>query len=156
MMTEVFDSWSAYDYPVLVAIARRAEQSIAYMDVMTDNILDEVSTSPDDRYKFERAIVRLDKNGYIEALSVAWGQPYPMRVLGITERGLRAAGAWPNPENVVKAILERLEQRANELAISAPEKSAGLKNAVGFLAGAGREVLVNVVTGVVSRLAGLP
>ena len=112
-MDSVFDSWSAFEYPLLVAIAKRAEQSDAYMQVMSDNVLEEVVTSDkaDERYKFERALVRLSQNDYINAQHPMWGKPYPMRITGITERGLRAVGAWPSPDSVVDALLQQLEER---------------------------------------------
>jgi len=141
---------------MLVAIARRAEQSIAFMQLPTDNILDEVAPSADDRYKFERALVRLEKGRYIECFQGSWGKPYPQAVMSISERGLRAAGAWPNPSSVVDAVLQRLEEQANAIAISQPEKSSKLKEAVVFFATAGREVLANVLSSVASKAAGLP
>jgi|ERR1700694_26048 len=157
-LSEVVDDWSLYEYPILVAIAKRAEQSNEFLQVTSDNILDEVVTSAmaDKRYKYERALVRLTKHGYIESLSGSWGKPYPMAIHGITERGLRAVGVWPSPDSVVDTLLQRLEEQANNIAISQPEKSKKLKEVVGFLAGAGREVLVNVVTGGIKQLTGLP
>jgi hypothetical protein len=153
----VIDSWSAYEYPLLVAIAKRAEQSDGYMQLLSDEILEEV-VQPDaeDRYKFERALVRLGQTGYIKVINVMWGKPYPMHLTGITERGLRAVGAWPSPDSVVDTLLRRLEEQANNMAVSQPEKSKKLKEVVGFLAGAGREVLVNVVTGGIKQMTGLP
>jgi hypothetical protein len=157
-MDSVVDSWSAYEYPVLVAIAKRAELATADMMLPSDNVLDEVVTSAqaDQRYKFERALTRLDENGYIRAVPLAFGQNYPSSILGITERGLRTVGAWPSPDNVVTALLQRLEEQANAMATSKPEESKRLKEVVGFFAGAGREVLVNVITGVFKQATGLP
>jgi len=157
MTDQVRDSWSHYDYPVLKAIARRAEDSDAYMQFMSDNLLDEM-VSPDrvdERFKFERALVRLTKGGYIESLSPMWGKPYPMHVTGITERGLRAVGAWPSPDSVVDDLLGRLEEQANKIEVSQPEKSKRLKEVVGFLATGAREVFVSVVGDVAVKAAGL-
>jgi hypothetical protein len=155
-MNEVFDSWSAYEYPTLVAIARRAENAREYMQVPSDNLLEELTASSDDRYKFERGLVRLEKHGYIRASEDLWGKPYPRQITGITERGLRAVGAWPNPSSVVDAVLQRLEEQANAIAVSQPEKSTRLKEVVRFFTTAGRDVLVNVISGVASKAAGLP
>lgn len=152
------DDWSNYELPVLQAIARRAEQSHEFLQVTSDNILDEIVTSDmaDQRYKFERALVRLTKFGYIDSLSGSWGKPYPMAIHGITERGLRAVGVWPSPDSIVDTLLQQLEKQANDIAVSQPEKSKKLKEVVGFLAGAGREVLVNVITGEIKQMTGLP
>jgi hypothetical protein len=157
-LSEVVDDWSNYEYPLLVAIAKRAEQSQEFMSVSSDNILDEVVTSDmaDQRYKFERALVRLTKYGYVESLSGSWGKPYPMAIHGITERGLRAVGVWPSPDSVVDSLLHQLEKEANDIAVSQPEKSKKLQEVVGFLATGAREVVVSVVTGVAKQWAGLP
>ena len=155
-MAEVFDSWSAYEYPMLVAIARRAELSTADMMLPSDNILDEVASSPGDRYKFERAIVRLSDEAFIKTMPLAFGDSYPRAIMGITGQGLRAVGAWPNPSSVVDALLQRLDEQANAIALSQPENSTRLKEVVTFFATAGREVLVNVISGVATNAAGLP
>jgi hypothetical protein len=155
-MSEVFDSWSAHEYPMLVAIAKRAELATADMTLPSDNLLDELAGGDDDRYKFARAIVRLDAEGFIETAPLSFGDQYPPTVTGITGQGLRAVGAWPNPSSVVDAVLQRLEEQANAIAISQPEKSTRLKEVVSFFTTAGREVLVNVISGVASKAAGLP
>jgi len=157
-LSEVVDDWSLYEYPMLVAIAMRAEQSHEFLQVTSDTVLDEVVTSAmaDKRYKYERALVRLTKHGYIESLSGSWGKPYPMAIHGITERGLRAAGVWPSPDSVVDTLLGRLEEQANNMAVSQPEKSKRLQEVVGFFAGAGREVLVNVISSGIKQMTGLP
>jgi len=158
MSPSVVDSWSICEYPLLVAIAKRAEQSDAYLQILSDDLLEEVVPPDklDERYKFERALVRLGQTGYIEVIDVLWGKPYPMHISGVTERGLRAVGAWPSPDSVVDNLLQELEKKANDIAVSQPEKSKKLKEVVGFLAGAGREVLVNVVSGGIKQLTGLP
>src|SRR6202022_2217895 len=102
MSPSVVDSWSICEYPLLVAIAKRAEQSDAYLQILSDDLLEEVVPPDklDERYKFERALVRLGQTGYIEVIDVLWGKPYPMHISGVTERGLRAVGAWPSPDSV--------------------------------------------------------
>ena len=157
MTDEVVDSWSRYEYPLLVTIAKRAEQSHEFLQVTSDNLLDEVVTSEmaDQRYKFERALLRLTKYGYIESLSGSWGKPYPMAIHGITERGLRAVGVWPSPDSVVDSLLQRLEEQADNIAVSQPDKSKRLKETVGFLATGAREIFVNVVSDVAVKAAGL-
>ena len=62
----------------------------------------------------------------------------------------------PSPDSVVDTLLGRLEEQANNMAVSQPEKSKRLKEVVGFFAGAGREVLVNVISSGIKQMTGLP
>ena len=75
---------------MLVAIARRAEQSIAFMSLPSDNILDEVATSADVRYKFERAIVRLASSA--EGRNVVLADAEVVRQLPLGQPPLLAHG----------------------------------------------------------------
>ena len=158
MSSKVVDDWTTYASPMLAAIVNRAENANAYLQLLSDDVLNEVVTSAnaDERYKYERALVRLAESGYIEVINVLWGKPYPMHITGVTERGLRAVGAWPSPDSVVDALLDQLEKQANDIAVSQPEKSKRLTDAVGFLATGARDVLVGVVTGIAKQAAGLP
>jgi hypothetical protein len=66
--------------------------------------------------------------------------PYPVWVTGVTERGRREAGAWPEPGQLADRLLAALEKAAD--AEPEGEKRTALKRALAFLGGAGRDVLV--------------
>lgn len=151
------DSWSKYEYPMLSAIARRAAASTAGFSVRSDEILDEV-VRPDqanERFHFERGLVWLEEGGYITGMTGSWGRPYPQAIMGITPEGRRAIGLWPNKNTVADDLLSRLEERANNIAGSQPEKAKRLKETVSFLATGARDVLVSVVSDVAVKAAGL-
>lgn len=73
---------------------------------------------------------------------------YPVIITRITERALRAVGQWPASDNAADAIIAAF----NEAAEAEPdeEKRSALRRTGTFLAGAGREVLYRVITGVAS------
>jgi hypothetical protein len=76
------------------------------------------------------------------------GLDHPAIITSITERALRAVGQWPASDNAADAIIAAF----NEAAEAEPdeEKRSALRRTGTFLAGAGREVLYRVVTGVAS------
>jgi hypothetical protein len=76
--------------------------------------------------------------------SERWGRPYPIIITKVTERARRAVGQWPASDLATDAILSALSDAA-ELEPD-EEKRSGLRSAVAFLGGAGKEVLYRVIT----------
>jgi hypothetical protein len=75
-------------------------------------------------------------------------------VSGVTERGLRYAGAWPYDatrlaEQIIAALAEAAENEPE------PERRGRLQRAVGGVAGVGRDVFAKVLAAVIARSAGL-
>jgi hypothetical protein len=77
-------------------------------------------------------------------------------VLGITERGLRATGAWPSDDRLLEALLASLEDIAARLdANNEPEKASRVRTAIGWLADGVKSVGVGFLDQFLANLAGL-
>jgi hypothetical protein len=157
-MTEsVLDTWRRYEYPILRAIAEGAIAQVAHWSVRSEEILEQVVPPGQaaERFNCERALVWLEEGRYIVGMTGSWGKPYPQAIMGITAERRRAVGMWPNNDSVTDELLAKLEERANDIAVSQPEKSRRLNEAVGFLPTCARDILVNVVSELVVKAAGV-
>lgn len=82
------------------------------------------------------------------------GQPIVVVMTGLTERGLRAVGAWPAPDADVGALFLEVLERAAEEAVDDGDRSRLRK--VGEQArGLGRDTLANVIAAVIARQTGI-
>lgn len=71
----------------------------------------------------------------------------------ITERGLRATGAWPDDAAVLAdRVVAALDERADSE--PEPETRSRLRAASGALTGVGRDLLVDVMGAVITRATG--
>lgn len=105
----------------------------------------------------QQSLRRLGDTGYITVLtSKAMGRRGPRIVVitGVTEKGLRASGAWPdNAEVLADRILTVLAEGAeNE---PEPEKRSKLKAGLQGVGGMTRDVLVDVVGAALAKSTGL-
>ncbi|HLJ98384.1 MAG TPA: hypothetical protein VKU39_00600 [Streptosporangiaceae bacterium] len=78
--------------------------------------------------------------------------PYPVWINGVTERGRRAAGVWPDPGQLADRLLAALEKAAD--AEPEGEKRSALKRTLAFLGGTGREILVQTTATVLGGQLG--
>jgi hypothetical protein len=81
------------------------------------------------------------------------GEIYLAIATGVTERGRRSTGLWPDGDTAVEQLLSALRQ-AEELTDDPDEKSA-LRKASRQLATVSRSVVAEVIAAVVTRQAGL-
>jgi hypothetical protein len=81
----------------------------------------------------------LKAGGYI--VGVATQMPYPVIITSVTERALRAVGAWPTAEAFVDRLLATLTQLAEEA--PTPEQRSRARRVLDAFGGVGRDVLVN-------------
>jgi hypothetical protein len=81
------------------------------------------------------------------------GEIYLAIASGVTERGRRATGLWPDGDTAVEQLLSALRQ-AEELTDDPDEKTA-LRKASGQLASVSRTVVAEVIAAVVTRQAGI-
>jgi hypothetical protein len=70
-------------------------------------------------------------------------------VTGVTESGLRAAGAWPSPEAAADRLIAALNDKIDGLPEDSPKQNR-LKSVRDGLLGAGRDVLVEVAGAVLT------
>jgi hypothetical protein len=78
---------------------------------------------------------------------------YPIFINRLHERAYRAVGAWPTAEGLAQSITDALDRAADTE--SDPEQKSKLKAVAGWLSGAGRTIVVDVMTRYVERSAGL-
>jgi hypothetical protein len=83
------------------------------------------------------------------------GRPYPTAIKEVTEKGLRTAGAWPNPEDVLSLVADLLNQMARKVETDQPEQAGKLRSAAQFLLGAGKQVGLGLVTQLLAHLSHL-
>lgn len=114
---------------------------------------------PDEQHDAVRhSLRRLGTHGYIETLTAGpgldEGSAQILLIKGVTERALRAVGAWPdNAELLADRILAVLAEGAeNDLE---PEKRSKLKAGLRGFGGMTREVLVEVLGAALAKSTGV-
>lgn len=105
-----------------------------------------------------RSLRRLGKHdGHIETVTTpALGQGVSqiLMIKGVTEKGLRASGAWPNDaELLADRILAVLAERAETE--PEPEKRSKLQTGLKGVGGMTRDVLVDVLGAALAKSTGL-
>jgi hypothetical protein len=78
---------------------------------------------------------------------------YPIIITGVTERARRLVGQWPTAESLAAEITKALGEAADHE--SDPAKKTRLREAATFLGETARGVVVEVLSRVVERQAGL-
>jgi hypothetical protein len=71
--------------------------------------------------------------------------PFPIKITGITERALRAAGEWPDPEHQVMTLIAALNEAASRE--SNPENRSRLEQAAQTLGGIALQVAMGWASG---------
>lgn len=137
--------WEQRDLPVLRALAEHFDAidaprvGIAQFVTLAGMSEDEVQRALRDLWQADPPLINGTK---VDQL------PYPVWVNGVTERGLRMVGAWPDPQQLADRLLAGLE-RAIE-AEPDSEQRGRLQRAFETMRGVGREVLVQVAANVIS------
>lgn len=129
----MLDLWTQFDLPVLTELVHRLEVEGAHR-VDTPLPIQGLSES-----QVQAALRQLEAGGYI--VGVATQMPYPVIVTGVTDRALRAVGAWPTAEAFVDRLLAALAQLSEEA--STPDERSRARRLLDAFGGVGRDVLVN-------------
>lgn len=137
--------WERRDLPVLRALAEHFDAidapraGVDQLVKLTGKSEDEVQCALRDLWQADPPLIHGTK---VDQL------PYPVWVDGVTERGLRMVGAWPDPQQLAERLLAGLEH-----AIEAEPDSVQrgrLQRAFETMRGVGKEVLVQVAANVIS------
>lgn len=107
---------------------------------------DEVARSLDRLYAATPPFLEADEEAASYGDTVA-----PVR--WVTERGLREVGAWPTAESLTARLIAGLDEAAERE--SDPESRRRLRETARYLAGAARDVVVDVAATFVARSAGM-
>lgn len=152
---DIEDSWSRWEYPTLLALARHEQNDQSRQFISRDEVTQMVAPDPDQAWKVGRALHRLNEAGYIKVLDVMDGSPWPAMVEGLTPIGWRRAGVWPNAETFQQELLRKLEAAAEQISLDQPAKASKVKEATKVLGGVAEDVFAKVMTELISKAAGL-
>lgn len=103
------------------------------------------------RQDVERAVKRLLYNGYINGKELITFEDYDIMGLSASERGLRAAGEWPRPDDL-QPLLNVIEQMADQT--EDPSQQSSLRKVIAGLREAGTDMALTVARAWVLHLAG--
>lgn len=149
------DSWSRWEFPVLLALARWEQANKTSEMIRRDQVVDLVHAAPDDAWKVGRALRRLEAEGLVENVQGGDGTPWPMWVMGLTNGGLRRAGAWPSASSFQADLVERLTKAADRIAEAEPVKAGRLRQAAEILGDKAIDVVAKVIAEMAAKAAGL-
>jgi hypothetical protein len=145
--------WSG-DLAVLVRVAGMHERTGAHFE--TGQLLEALPAEQHDDVR--HSLRRLGAHGYIDAVTVGptYGDSrvHVLAIEGVTEKGLRAAGAYPaSNEQAAQALLAAIDQAAD----SAPdaEERSKLQALRSAFAGLSLSTASGLTTLLIAKLAGL-
>jgi hypothetical protein len=142
------DRWHSRDYPVLLEAARLLDAG--EMPVSSDDIAANTGLDEDDVVAALEALHGTFTTG--QALN-SLGGPMGFFIGGLTERGRRATGLWPDEEHAADALIELLTKAGDE--VSDEEDSSALKRAGRLLRCVPASVLADVTAALIRQQAGL-
>jgi hypothetical protein len=139
-------TWEQRDLPVLDAVVRYFDEHAGMSFPQVSDIAEITGRDPKEVY---RALKALDGT-YVELQEyLAGDNPNPHTVMAVSEEARRAVGQWPSPElwadRIIQALREAAEREPD------PAKRSRLRATAEGLAGFGRDVLVGVLSGGITR-----
>lgn len=148
------DTWSRWEYPTLVAIARWEQGNPTKGTLQRQQVVELVGPDPDEAWKVGRALDRLMKARLIDGQNLLDGTPWPSYVSGLTTAGLRVAGAWPTPASLQSELIARLITSAERIEADQPVKAGKLREVAEVLGGVASDVFAKVIAEVLAKAAG--
>jgi hypothetical protein len=146
---EVEETWDSRDVPVLDAVVRYFDEHPQGVMLSCQEVAGLAGRDPTDVY---RALKGLEPT-YVRLVEGLGHGPMGSSVRGVTDAARRAVGQWPSPEvwadRIVGALLEAADRELDEA------RQSRLRAAADALAGFGRDVLVGVLSGGITRGMGL-
>lgn len=137
-------TWQSREVPVLTATVGLFEEAGNIGVVRVSDIAQRSGLDADDVFTSLMAM----KDIYVELhLVMAGGDPNPQMVSAVSAEARRLVGQWPTPEALTDQILEGLSSAAN--AETDPVRKSKLQALADGATAVGKEVLVNVITGVI-------
>lgn len=96
------------------------------------------------------ALRRLEAHGYIKAEG-SLASHDPEAVTAVTEKGVRAVGAWPSPDQFADRLLAALEECCSHA--GSEEERSRARRVIEVLRAGGRDLLVNAAGGALGGMA---
>lgn len=141
-MTEKLpDVWTARDYPVLVAAARRFDQgesTVRVADLVTDTGLT--------KGEVERAGLALERRGLLETMGVT--EMPVLRLKNLSGEAYFLTGLHPDGDDAVSRLVDALRQAADQ--VSDPEEKSRLRRLADNAGSVSRDVLAGVLSAVIT------
>lgn len=144
------DTWVNRDLPVLTALVQLVDET---GHAVKATKLEQVTGFDGPTVQRALRALNTEEPAYFTAATVAMGN-HVMIVGGVTGKARRAVGAWPTPENVTSALLDRLELLANDEGVSEDNRSRA-RRIRDALADGGGAVLTGVLTTVLTAQMGM-
>jgi len=158
MSAQVPDTWSEWEHRALRAIYEAVNNQPNYRyPVRRAAILEHLGVPPDQEAPIEwlRAIDNLGEAGYIEFAKNSDGTFYRAAVMRVTERGLRAIGAWPSDADPLQVLVQVLVAQASAAKEQEPEKASRLLAAAEVVGKVALDVGTSFAAAFAARAAGL-
>jgi len=139
------DLWTSRDLPVLRAIVAAIDATRPGYPIRVSDLTVEGLTSEE----IQRSVNALAQAGtFFTGTDGAWGHPH-LFIHGVTEHARQRAGVWPTPADDLAERLIGAFQAAADAAEG--EKKTKLKAALTGLKGLSRDVLVEVISSMISQ-----
>lgn len=141
-------TWETRDIPVIDAAARYIEEHFLE-SFPNGGILAEMTGLS----ITEVGLALNEVNGHYLKVAITLDGPEYWDVTEIHPDGRRAIGQWPTPESLADRLVEALAAAAEREPDA--ERRGWLRKTAAYLAGAGRDLAVEVAAAVVTRSTGL-
>ena len=147
----VEDTWVSRDLPVLEAVTGVFNDPDRYQLRLPELI--GLCGLPERDVQVALHALATASPPYIQAPQPPEELTYPIIITDTTERARRAVGQWPTAESLVARIAKGLTEAADHEAD--PQKKGRLRDAAAVVGDTARGVVVEVVSRIVERQAGL-
>lgn len=149
MTQKLDDRWADRDLPVLISVAKTLDADPGRI-FLAQTVVDATGL---EKQSVVSALVALNGVYIIGEPHVAWGHGVAEFVTsGLTERGRRTAGLWPDGDTV-DSLIDALHQA--EEATDDPEEKTLLRRAAGAIGSVSRDVITDVMTAVIRSQTGI-
>lgn len=148
MAAKLPSTWETREWPALLAVAQHLDQHPG------DELFlhDLAQTTGTDTEELRRATAALLAGGYIEASVMPGFGPTRLVVTGLTEKGRRASGLWPEGDTF-DALIDALQEAADST--DDPDERGKLENLRRTALDTGKGVMNAVIQAWIKRMTGL-
>lgn len=149
--TRLPDRWHTREFPVLLAVARRLDDSNDVVDADDEELQGELGV---DQPTLARSFIALSHAQYIEVATTEMmsGDRFAT-AHELLERGRRAAGLWPDEDAAADALVQLLNQAADQT--SDEDDASALRKAGRLLRSVPSAVIADVTAAFIRQQTGI-